>query len=126
MWKRPLRKMETSLKQTSHNQITQKQTLTQEEKVNQEKWKRTIDSEKTTLTSLRNIECRIVKKETNKVNQLLPHTSTNNITELNELIYAGAKSVLDKIRIPSKRTKKKKSGWEIRLETQIKIYENRP
>ena len=33
--------------------------------------------------------------------------STNNITELNELIYAGAKLVCGKIGIPSKSTKKK-------------------
>ena len=42
----------------------------------------------------------------------------NNITELNELIYVGAKLVCEKIGIPSKSTKK--PGWEIRLETQIK------
>ena len=42
-------------------------------------------------------------------------------TELNELIYAGAKLVCDKIGIPSKSTKEKsKPGWEFRLETQIK------
>ena len=43
------------------------------------------------------------------------------MTELNELIYAEAKLVCEKIGIPSKSTKKKsKPGWEIRLETQIK------
>ena len=48
------------------------------------------------------------------------------MTELNELIYAGAKLVCEKIGIPSKSTKKKsKPGWEIRLETQIKNYENK-
>ena len=47
--------------------------------------------------------------------------STNNITELNELIYAGVKLVCEKIGIPSKITKEKsKPGWEFRLETQIK------
>ena len=57
----------------------------------------------------------------NKINQVLPYISTNTITELNELIYAGAKLVWEKIGIPSKNTKKKsKPGWEIRLETQIK------
>ena len=56
-----------------------------------------------------------------KINQILRHIPTNNITELNELIYAGAKLVCEKIGIPSKSTKKKsKPGWEIRLETQIK------
>ena len=78
--------------------------------------------EKTTLPSLRNIEWRIVEAETKKVNQVLTCISTNNITELNELIYAGAKLVFEKIGISSKITKEKsKPGWEFRLETQIKI-----
>ena len=69
------------------------------------------------------MEWRIVKAETNKVNQVLTYISTNNITELNELIYAGAKLVCEKIGIPTKNTKntkeKSKPGWEFRLETQI-------
>ena len=57
----------------------------------------------------------------NKINQILPYISTNYITELNELIYTGAKLVCKKIGIPSISTKKQsKPGWEIRLETQIK------
>ena len=77
-----------------------------------------MNSEKTIL---RNKECRTVKTETNKINQVLPYISTNDITELDKLIYAGAKFVSEKIGIPSKSTKEKsKPGWEIRLETQIK------
>ena len=57
----------------------------------------------------------------NKINQILLYISTNNIIELNELIYAGAKLVCGKIGIPSISTKKQsKPGWEIRLETLIK------
>ena len=52
-----------------------------------------MNSGKTTSLSLRNIEWRTVNLETNKINQVLPHMSTNNITELNELIYAGGKLV---------------------------------
>ena len=67
------------------------------------------------------MEWRTLKLETEKINQILPHIPTNNITELNELIYAGAKLVCEKIGILSKSTKKKsKPGWEIWLETQIK------
>ena len=46
----------------------------------------------------------------------------NNITELNELIYAGAKQVSDKIGIPPQKdmNRNSKPGWNIRLETQIK------
>ena len=65
-----------------------------------------MNSEKTTLPSLRNIEWRTVTTETNKIDQVLPYISTKNITELNELIYAGAKLVCEKIGIPSKSTKK--------------------
>ena len=63
--------------------------------------------------------------EANKVNQVLTCISTNNISELNELIYAGAKLVCDKIGIPSKITKDSKPGLEFRQETQIKkTFEN--
>ena len=97
------------------------QTLTQEQKLIQKNLKRNLYGEKTTLPSLRNTEWRIVKAETNKLNQGLTCISTNNITELNALIYAGAKLVCEKIGIPSKITKEKsKPGWEFRLETQIK------
>ena len=50
-------------------------------------------SEKTTLPSLRKIEWRTVKKEMNKINQVLSYISRNNKTELNELIYTGVKLV---------------------------------
>ena len=58
-----------------------------------------MNSEKTTLPSLRNIELRTVKTETNKINRVLPYISTNNITELNERIYAGEKLVCENIGI---------------------------
>ena len=54
-----------------------------------------MNSEKISLPSLRNIEWRIIRTETNKVNQVLACISTNNITELNELFYAGAKLVCE-------------------------------
>ena len=65
-----------------------------------------MNSEKTTLPSLRHIVWRTLKIETNKINQVLPYITTNNITELNELIYAGAKLICEKIGIPKKSTKK--------------------
>ena len=87
-----------------------------------------MNSVKTTLPSLRNIEWRTLKTETNRINQMLPYISTNNISELNDLIYTGAKLVCEKIAVPSKSMKKQsKPGLEIRQETQIKkIYENKP
>ena len=96
------------------------ETLSQEQKVNLENVKRIMKCEKTILPSLRNIEWKTLKIETNKINHLLPYITTNNITELNELIYAGAKLFCENIGIPSKSSKKQqKAGWEIRLESQI-------
>ena len=97
-----LRKMETPHNQTTHNHNNTEQTLTQEQKVNLENLKRIMNREKTTLSSLKNIEWRTVKTKTNKINQVLSYISTKNITELNELIYAGAKLVCEKIGIPQK------------------------
>ena len=99
----------------------QEETLSQEQKVNLEIVKRIMSCEKTILPSIRNIEWKTLKIETNKIDHILPYIPTNNSTELNELIYAGAKLVCEKMGIPSKRTKEQsKSEWEIRLETQIK------
>ena len=56
--------------------------LTQERALILKNLKRILNSEKTTIPSLRNIERRIVKAETNKVNQVLTYISTNNIVAL--------------------------------------------
>ena len=122
-WNEPL----TSKNINSTQPNNPEQALTQEQKINLENLKRIKNGGKTTLQSLRNIEWRTVKTETNNINQILPNISTNNITKLKELIYAGAKLVCEKFGIPSKSTNKKsKPGREIRLETQLKIYKNRP
>ena len=69
------------------------ETLSQEQKINLENVRRIMSSEKTILLSLGNIELKTLKIETNKINHILPYIPTNNITELNELIYTGAKLV---------------------------------
>ena len=112
----PTQQNSTQQKSTQQNN----QVLTQEQNFILKIFKRILNSEKSTLPSFRNIEWRIVKAETNKVNQVLTYIPTNNITDLNELIYAGEKLVWENIGIPSKNTKaKSKPGWEFRLETQI-------
>ena len=70
---------------------TQMQTLTQEEKTYIETIRRIMSEKKTTLSSLRNQDWRIVKSETEKVNDLLTNILTNSIAELHDLIYTGAK-----------------------------------
>ena len=62
-----------------------------------------MNSEKTSLPSLRNIEWKILKIETKKINHILPYIPTNNITELNKLIHAGAKLISVNIRDPLKK-----------------------
>ena len=84
-----------------------------------ENLKRIISEKKIRLPSLRNQDWKIVKAETGKINELLIHISTKNITELNQLIYVGAKLICDKIGVLPKNTNKtSKLGWEIRLDTQ--------
>ena len=78
--------------------------LTQADRKNVELIKKIMTEEKTTLSSLRNQNWEKVQVETEKVNILLKHILTNNITELNEVNYAGAKLVRDKIGIPQRNT----------------------
>ena len=67
-----------------------------------------MNGEKVSLASVRNTQRRTVKTESEKINQVLPYISTNNITELNELIYTGVKLVCEKIGIPPPKKKHKK------------------
>ena len=61
--------------------------------------------ENTNLPSLRNIEWKTLKIERNKINHILPYIPTNDTTELNELIYAGAKLVCEKTESTKKQSK---------------------
>ena len=56
-----------------------------------------MSEKKTILPFLSNQDWRTVKSDTKKVNDLFTNISTNDITELNDLIYAGAKLVCEKI-----------------------------
>ena len=95
--------------------------MTREQKIHLENFKRIMNRKKSALPSQIKIEWGMVKTETEKINQVLIYLLTNNITELNELIYARAKLVCEKIRIASKSTKKNsKCGWKIEVKKQIK------
>ena len=55
------------------------------------------------------------------MNDLLTNIFKNDIRELHDLIYTGAKLVCEKIGVPLKTTdRKSKPRWELRLESQIK------
>ena len=61
------------------------------------------------------------QSKTEKLNDLLTNIPTNDFTELNDIIYAGAKLVSEKIEVPLKTTDRNtKPGLELRLESQIK------
>ena len=48
----------------------------------------------------------------------------DSITELNKLIYAGAKLIGDKLSVPLKNlNRKSKSGYKLRLEGQVKNWQ---
>ena len=63
-----------------------------------------MSEKKTTLSSLSNQDCKKVMAETEKINELLTYISTNNIMELNELLYGGVKLVCAQIGVSQKNT----------------------
>ena len=79
-----------------------------------------MSEKKTALPSLRNQNWRTVKYETEKVKDLLTNIPSNDITDLNDLIYAGAKLGSEKIAPPpGDHRENQKSGWELKLESLI-------
>ena len=107
--------------QPNNAQPNTEQTLTQEQKVNLDILKRIINGEILPYHHLETLNEEQSRRKQKKINQVLTYISTNKTTELNELIYAGAKLFSKKIGIPSKSKKKKsKPGWGIQLETLIK------
>ena len=77
--------------------------------------KRILPEKKTVLLSIRNQNWKIVKAETEKINIYLTNIPKNT-TELNDLIYAGAKLVCGKIGVPLKG-----HGWEIKLFVWVSV-----
>ena len=72
-----------------------------------------MSEKKTTLPSLRNKDWRSGKFENEKVNDLLTNVQKNDITELNDLIYEGAKLVSEKIGVALKPAyRKSKPEWD--------------
>ena len=76
-----------------------------------------MTKKKVALTFLRNKSGKKIRAEREKLNELFKNIPTDNITELNDLIYAEAK-LWQKDLIPHK--KNAKSGWKMRVKEQIK------
>ena len=71
-----------------------------------------MTKKKTTLPSPRKQDCKKVEVETKKINKVLTDIPTD-ISELNVLVYAGAKLVCDKIGVTIRnRNRNSKPGWE--------------
>ena len=76
---------------------------------------------KTALPSVRNQELNKVKTVIEKANKVLQHIPKDNITELNELIFAGTKVESNKIGLHLRNLNRNtKPGWEMNLEGEIK------
>ena len=107
--------------QNTDSSLRKDPTLCLKKRINIDTTRRIVCEKKTTSLSLRNQDWRTVKSETENVNDLLTNIPTNDVTELHDLIYAGAKLVCEKIGILLRITERKsKPGWELRLESQIK------
>ena len=80
-----------------------------------------MSEKKTTWPSLKKPRLENCQGRNWKINELLTHITTKNITKLNELIDAGAKLVYDKSDVPLKNTNRNsKPEWEIWLKMQIR------
>ena len=84
----------------SKNSSTTKQMRTLKDKINVGLIKKIMTKKRTWLPSFRNQGWKKVKIKTENINKLLPNIPKGNITELNDLFYAWAKLVRDKIGVP--------------------------
>ena len=110
-----LRKIETPHPNNREQRITQKQ------KIDFENLKRIMNEQMTTFAINKKHSIENNQDGNEKINHVLTYIPIKIITDLNELINAGAKLVCEKIEVSLKNTNKNsKPGWEIRLEMQIK------
>ena len=79
-----------------------------------------LNEERRSLPSMRLVDKKKFNIEVERVNKLLGNIIIEDITKLNELIYAGAVLVAEKLDMFKGKTKKFKSAWEYPLEQQIK------
>ena len=78
-----------------------------------------LNEERRKLPSMRSVDKKKLNIEVERVNKLLGNIIIEDITKLNELIYAGAVLVAEKLHMFKGKTKQSKS-WEYRIEQQIK------
>ena len=84
-------------------------------------------SEKTQLPSLRKVNVKELKETVELVNTVIHNVITNSITEMNDLLYAGAYVVAEKLgKRKKKRTdeKRKEPWWKTRIQANIAEWRN--
>ena len=94
--------------------------LTEEEKEQINRLDEILNEERKRLPSLRAVDKNKLNIEVQKVNKLLQNIQIDDIATLNDLIYAGAVFVAEKLKMFKEKIEKSKPAWEHRLEQQVK------
>ena len=94
--------------------------LTDEEKSQINRLDEILNEERKSLPSKRAVYKNNLNIEVQKVNKLLQNIQIDDVTKMNDLIYASAVLVAEKFNMFREKAKKSKPAWELRLEQQIK------
>ena len=94
--------------------------LTDEEKAQINRLDEILNEERKSLPSMRAVYKSNLNIEVQKVNKLLQNIHIDDVTKMNDLIYANAVFVAEKFNMFREKAKKSKPTWELRLEQQIK------
>ena len=94
--------------------------LTDEEKAQINRLNEILNEGRKSLPSMRAVGKNKLNIEVQRINKLLQNIQIDDLTKMNELIYAGAVFIAEKFNMFEEKTKKSKPAWELRLEQQIK------
>ena len=94
--------------------------LTDEEKAQINRLDEILNEERKRLPSMRAVDKNKLNIEVQKVNKLLQNIQIDDITKMNDLIYASTVLVAEKFNMFREKAKKSKPAWELRLQQQIK------
>ena len=72
------------------------------------------------LPPLRGIEKHRLLEATRKVDEVMNKTEVGNITELNDLVYAGAVVVTEMLEVNNRKGTRMEPWWKRRMEAQVK------
>ena len=72
------------------------------------------------LPPLRGIEKHRLLEATRKINEVMNKTEVGNITEVNDLVYAGAVVVTEMLEVKNRKSTGMEPWWKRRMEAQVK------